>query len=193
MKVAIVGNSPKVLEEDHGEFIDSHDVVIRCNKGTHRGYENHVGSRTDYRVINIHIANLLSNFDSMIQDKHFTDLFDDWAGKKPEDIVEKNETIVLKDAVDYTYDKVKFIDFHQPARGFAELNGLQGGLSVGGCAILFAHTTLKYDCMNCFGFSFYEDNNTCSHYFEKVNNKPISHNHKREYDLFKQIEGIDFL
>tara|TARA_R110002020_G_scaffold53860_7_gene150336 strand:+ start:1581 stop:2159 length:579 start_codon:yes stop_codon:yes gene_type:complete len=192
LKIAIVGNSPKVLEQDHGVFIDSHDIVIRCNKGTYKGYENHVGSRTDYRVINIHIANLLSNFEQMIQDKHFTDLFDDWADKKPEDIVEQNETVVLKDAVNYTYDKVKYIDFHQDAVGFAQINQLQGGLSVGGCAILFAKT-MKYDSINCFGFSFYKDTNICSHYFEGVNNKVISHNHQREYDLFKSIEGIEFL
>ena len=192
MKIAIVGNSPKVLEQDHGDFIDSHDIVIRCNKGTYKGYEKHVGSRTDYRVVNIHIANLLSNFSLWSSDNRFTVKFDEWADKKPEDIVEQNETVVLKDAVNYTYDKVKYIDFHQDAVGFTQINHLQGGLSVGGCAILFAKT-MKYDSINCFGFSFYKDTNICSHYFEGVNNKVISHNHQREYDLFKSIEGIEFL
>jgi len=192
LKIAIVGNSPKVLEQDHGEFIDSHDIVIRCNKGTYKGYEKHVGSRTDYRVVNIHIANLLSNFEQMTQDKHFTDLFDDWANKNPDEIVEENETIVLKDAVDYTYDKVKFIDFHQDAREFAQTNQLQGGLSAGGCAILFA-TTMIHRYINCFGFSFYKDTNTCSHYFETVNNKIISHDHEKEYEIVSKFNGVKFL
>ena len=72
MKIAIVGNSPKVLEQNHGDFIDSHDLIVRCNKGSYKGYENHVGSRTDCRVINIHIANLLSDFSGWKNDNRFT-------------------------------------------------------------------------------------------------------------------------
>ena len=110
MKIAIVGNSPKVLEQDHGDFIDSHDLIVRCNKGSYKGYEKYIGSRTDCRVINIHIAMLLSDFDAMIKDKHFTDLFSDWKDKKPEDFIDKNELVVLKDSVNFTYD-VEHIDY----------------------------------------------------------------------------------
>lgn len=31
--VAIVGNTPRILNQNHGREIDSHDVIIRMNKG----------------------------------------------------------------------------------------------------------------------------------------------------------------
>ena len=111
-------------------------LIVRCNKGSYKGYENHVGSRTDCRVINIHIAMLLSDFDTMIKDKQFIDLFSDWKDKKPEDIVSKYELVVLKDSVNFTYD-VEHIDYSKESSFFAENHNLTGGLSVGGlCYII---------------------------------------------------------
>jgi len=192
VKIAIVGNSPKVLEQDHGDFIDSHDLIVRCNKGSYKGYEKYIGSRTDCRVINIHIAMLLSDFDTMIKDKHFTDLFSDWKDKKPEDFIDKNERVVLKDSVNFTYD-IEHIDYSKESSSFAEKHNLTGGLSVGGCAILFCCDKFEYDSINCFGFSFYKDTNTCSHYFETVNNKIISHDHEKEYEIVSKFNGVKFL
>ena len=43
-KVIIIGNSPKVLENEYGSIIDSHDVVIRINKCV---IEDYIGSKID--------------------------------------------------------------------------------------------------------------------------------------------------
>lgn len=47
---AIVGTSGNLLYAEHGEDIDSHDVVIRTNLGKTATFEKHVGSRTTLRI-----------------------------------------------------------------------------------------------------------------------------------------------
>ena len=39
------------LDTEYGKEIDKYDYVIRCNEGEIEGYEKHVGSRADFRVI----------------------------------------------------------------------------------------------------------------------------------------------
>lgn len=48
-RVAIVGNSPEILDEDYGNVIDGHDVVFRMNKGVPALPEHYpaIGKRTD--------------------------------------------------------------------------------------------------------------------------------------------------
>lgn len=53
--VAIVGNSPRLIEAENGAVIDSHDIVIRINDGPTAGFEAHVGQRTTLRVVGIPI------------------------------------------------------------------------------------------------------------------------------------------
>jgi hypothetical protein len=49
--VAIVGSSPRLLESEHGDTIDSHDVVIRFNDARTAGLGRHAGCRTDIRFV----------------------------------------------------------------------------------------------------------------------------------------------
>ena len=49
---AVVGNSGKLLGEYHAEAIDAHDVVVRFNGGITRGYEEHVGTKSTFRLYN---------------------------------------------------------------------------------------------------------------------------------------------
>ncbi|MFB2549461.1 glycosyltransferase family 29 protein [Ensifer soli] len=53
--IAIVGNSPKLLESDHGSLIDGHDVVVRINDGRTDKYERQAGSKTTVRFVGIPI------------------------------------------------------------------------------------------------------------------------------------------
>ncbi len=50
--VAIVGNAATILEFDHGELIDSHDMVVRFNRAQTTGLEQKIGRRTDLLVAN---------------------------------------------------------------------------------------------------------------------------------------------
>lgn len=56
--VAIVGNSEKILKEKHGAEIESHDIVIRFNKGFPQGKTDALGKRTDILFLACTLSNL---------------------------------------------------------------------------------------------------------------------------------------
>lgn len=56
--VAIVGNSQKILSEKHGAEIESHDIVIRFNKGFPQGKPEALGKRTDILFLACTLSNL---------------------------------------------------------------------------------------------------------------------------------------
>jgi hypothetical protein len=49
---AVVGNSGVMLLAAAGSEIDGHDAVIRMNLAPVRGFEEHVGSRTTFQIVN---------------------------------------------------------------------------------------------------------------------------------------------
>jgi len=49
---AIVGNSGKILDRNKGDEINNHDCIVRFNAAPTDGFESHVGSKTDFRVLN---------------------------------------------------------------------------------------------------------------------------------------------
>lgn len=51
LNVLVLGNAPSVLTRELGEQIDKFDVVIRVNNFRVKGYETHIGSKTDYALI----------------------------------------------------------------------------------------------------------------------------------------------
>ena len=78
--VAVVGNSGKLLTEEQGEFIDSHDIVFRCNLAKIEGYEKSVGTKTDFRFIagksfwrdlTGQFSSYEDNFLTNLKDQHF--------------------------------------------------------------------------------------------------------------------------
>ena len=51
-KCAVVGNSGSLLETQLGPSIDTHDIVFRFNQGITSGYEQFVGRKTTFRILN---------------------------------------------------------------------------------------------------------------------------------------------
>jgi hypothetical protein len=50
--IALIGNAPTLKGQGKGNAIDAHDLVIRCNFPTIKGYQADVGSRTDAMMFN---------------------------------------------------------------------------------------------------------------------------------------------
>ncbi|GMH11124.1 hypothetical protein Nepgr_012965 [Nepenthes gracilis] len=57
---AVVGNSGILLNSEHGELIDSHEVVIRLNNARIESFKRNVGSKTSISFINSNIFHLCS-------------------------------------------------------------------------------------------------------------------------------------
>lgn len=55
---AVIGNSGILLNSNHGELIDSHELVIRLNNARIQGYQRDVGSKTGISFVNSNILHL---------------------------------------------------------------------------------------------------------------------------------------
>ena len=51
LRVLVLGNAPSLLNREMGKVIDGFDVVIRVNNFRIKGFEKHVGTKTDYALI----------------------------------------------------------------------------------------------------------------------------------------------
>ncbi|XVF05190.1 hypothetical protein REPUB_Repub05bG0150400 [Reevesia pubescens] len=60
---AVVGNSGILLKSDHGELIDSHEVVIRLNNARTERFEKNVGSKTSISFVNSNILHLCARWE----------------------------------------------------------------------------------------------------------------------------------
>ena len=58
--IAIVGSSASLLESNSGKEIDKFNEVVRFNRAPTKNYEDFVGEKTSYRVVNNHV---FDNFD----------------------------------------------------------------------------------------------------------------------------------
>ncbi|KAJ0976739.1 hypothetical protein J5N97_012213 [Dioscorea zingiberensis] len=60
---AVVGNSGILLNSNHGDLIDSHDLVIRLNNARIAGFRSDVGAKTNLSFINSNILHLCARRD----------------------------------------------------------------------------------------------------------------------------------
>ncbi|XP_020597374.1 sialyltransferase-like protein 1 [Phalaenopsis equestris] len=60
---AVVGNSGILLNSNHGDLIDGHDLVIRLNNARIHGFHRNVGSKTNLSFVNSNILHLCARRD----------------------------------------------------------------------------------------------------------------------------------
>eukprot|EP00899_Mesostigma_viride_P027650 jgi/Mesvir1/806/Mv17398-RA.2 len=67
---AAVGNSGGLLKSKAGDAIDRHDVVLRYNDAVTKGFEQHVGSKTTFRLLNRKWGDaLLESHNGIVEDE----------------------------------------------------------------------------------------------------------------------------
>jgi hypothetical protein len=76
IKVAVIGNSPNIVNHKIGKLIDEFDVVIRVNDFRTIGFEENVGTKTDYVITTFATNFKTKEFDSISPKKVFMSLFD---------------------------------------------------------------------------------------------------------------------
>lgn len=176
---AIVGNSGSLLENYHGDNIDSHDFVIRFNQAEILNYEKFVGTKTNLRILNQHnfaiingenLEKYLSVFPNFSPDI-FADLNEtNFLAKFHTNITNANRihpNLSIQKISKKTDNLIRKITFNEPTCGFI---GLAIALSY------FKRVTL-------FGFDFYKTKST--HYFESV--APYNQSANHNFDIEQRI------
>ena len=167
--IAVVGNSGKLLKQNYGELIDSHDIVIRCNLAIVNGFEPYVGSKTDIRVIagksfcrdlTDHFSSYNSNFLTNLQNEHFfikaEPLYNAIQGVIKNYNTTCNISYIRQDIINHIQNETNISDI---STGFTAL----------GLALMWSkHVSL-------FGFNFFEEEWSKQHYFEQI--KPYNRGH----------------
>ena len=184
--VAVVGNSGKLLTEEQGEFIDSHDIVIRCNLAKTEGFEKNVGTKTDFRFIagKSFWRDLTGQFSSY-EDNFLTNLKDQHFIIKAEPLYAAIQGIIKNYN---TESKILYIrqDFIEAAENKIRITHPTLGLT----AILMALEWSKD--ISIFGFTFFQEGWTEQHYFESIT--PYQRGHKplleKEYVDFLEKEDL---
>ena len=185
--VAVVGNSGKLLTEEQGEFIDSHDIVIRCNLAKTEGFEKNVGTKTDFRFIagKSFWRDLTGQFSSY-EDNFLTNLKDQHFIIKAEPLYAAIQGIIknYNTESNILYIRQGFIDEAQNVIGINDI-------SLGLTAILMA---LQWsDKVSIFGFTFFQEGWDEQHYFENITPYSRGHEPIKEKDYVEFLEKENLL
>ena len=180
---AIVGNSSKLLDEELGEEINSHDFVMRFNHAIVKGFEKHVGSKTSIRVINSHSVASFNGYDISENMKYFSK----FSGNIFKELGETN-FLAQKDAqlqnVKSLYPNLTFNRISNETHNLID-NAVQLQPTSGFIGIILALS--HFDKISCFGFNFYDAGN--DHYFEDV----IKYDRSIVHSLDKEKEIVLYL
>ena len=177
-RIAIVGSSGILLNTEFGDEIDDHDLVVRFNVARTVGYEKHVGSKTDIRVMNGHswagVTNkkIFTGFDYKFTSKlrDTTLLIKGFNEQQKrlgyQNTHSSNDVIILSESI-----------MSECSREVGSARGPTCGVIA---VSLFSKLT---DNINCYGFNFYRDNWCDKHYWEDINKYDQSkfHNFDKEF------------
>ena len=183
-RIILVGNSSDLIKYEHGEFIDSHDVVIRMGAGTPeatdtnpQGLEKALGKRTDIWAFGIMRARLWEYFKDA---KHFLFIFGK-SGSSP-----KNKRRIPAEE----FGKVSFVNTPADYIKYKEKSGLSRP-STGNILINYLVNDIKsYKELSLIGFDFFscERNELKSRSFHKRGKKYEVHKGLKEKKFTRRLE-----
>lgn len=188
-KVALIGNSPNLLEKEFGSKIDTYDIVIRCNHSPIKGYEKHVGTKTNFRVLSSKVfgydeitslSKFNHNYLPELDNQHF--IIKMPLNRFPnhslygfeKNFKSTNKITVIKDS--FQQKIIKNLQNKEPSTGLFAI-------------ILFLSVVEKVDM---FGFDFYKNAGKTKdlHYFEEVGHIS-SHDFSQEHEIVKSLIEIE--
>lgn len=197
---AVVGNSGILLNTEHGNLIDSHEVVIRLNNARTRNFERNVGKKTSVSFVNSNILHLCARREGcfchpygaevpilmyICQPAHFLDyLVCNSSHKAPLMITDPRFDVLCTRIVKY-YSLKRFVetsgkDIEQwvPAHDGANFHyssGMQAVLlAVGAC-----------DKVSIFGFG--KSTAAKHHYHTNQKAELALHDYEAEYDFYQDL------
>ncbi|XP_051728673.1 CMP-N-acetylneuraminate-beta-galactosamide-alpha-2,3-sialyltransferase 2 [Ctenopharyngodon idella] len=164
---AVVGNSGNLVGSFYGPLIDSHDFVMRMNKGPVEGYERDVGSRTTHRIMYPESATHLDNTTHLVL-LPFKILDIQWVTSALTDGTVKRTRFKVIDKLQANKDKVMVIHpafMHYVHTMWLHIKSRSSYPSTGFLVLMFALHIC--DEVNVFGFGA-NSKGTWHHYFEKT-------------------------
>lgn len=197
---AVVGNSGILLNNEHGDLIDSHEVVIRLNNARTGSFERYVGKKTSISFVNSNILHLCARREGcychpygadvpilmyICQPAHFLDyLVCNSSHKSPLIITDPRFDVLCTRIVKY-YSLKRFVetsgkDVEQwiPAHdgpNFHYSSGMQAVmLAVGVC-----------DKVSIFGFG--KSAGFKHHYHTNQKSELALHDYEAEYDFYQDL------
>ena len=179
--IAIIGNSGKLLSQNYGKLIDTHDIVIRCNLAIINNYESYVGSKTNFRIIagKSFWRDLSDNFSSYKKD-FLTNLKNEHFLIKADPLYNAIQGIIknYNTTCNISYIKQNVINHIQNELNIPDIST---GFTALGLALMWSNN------VSLFGFGFFEESWDNQHYFENI--KPYNRGH--DQNLEKQY--IEYL
>ena len=184
--LALVGSSGCILDNEYGELIDQHYVVMRFNAARVEGYEKYVGSKTTIRVMNGHCFAGTSDpvrFEKN-DPKFISSLFGEHFFIKGYNLQEFHRGVLSVLNKNY----INFLHNDFVGRCHQELGK---GPSVGFVGLMMALTCAEQ--ISCFGFDHGEISDDRRHYWEAVRNADNwktgqGHSFDKEKEYFKNLE-----
>ena len=183
--VAIVGNGGCILNEENGEFIDSHDVVIRFNNANIEDFKKSTGTKTTDLVINCHVYEELDlkkyGFEAWKSAKHIFDRYTDSRVLYVNTNMPSRGRGPIPGRLPFYVMKKKYFDSCQsspyqlpkiPTVGFATI-----------CCLVRSGFR-----PNLFGFTV-DKKAEWDHYFEKRPSASTSHSHNAEMECLIDLEN----
>jgi hypothetical protein len=184
---AVVSNSGDLMNYEYGELIDSHDVVIRCNWSLINGYEKHVGTKTDIRLINIHLVRLIINFEKVSKDSNYNRVFPCWSSLNIDKTI-NDELIILHPTANGFLKSVSLKLKNNEVYSSSKFNINNHSYSTGMISILLA--SKLFESVSCFCFDFFQKEQ--KHYFENSIHNLKSHNISGEYEVSRNLLNTKF-
>jgi hypothetical protein len=179
--VALVGNGTSLLGKGYGIEIDDHDVVVRMNAAPTAEYEEDVGSRTDWRVLNdilIHgwSLSVYQTPKDWIKTLHNSGLI----LRKTTDKKQQQVLGILEDRENKVLTVTS--EFHETITTVRNRIGVPK-ISTGLFSLLlFINVTRSIDL---YGYDFYQSN---GHYWEKATADPTSnHDFSKEHIFIHKL------
>ena len=162
-KCAIVGNSSILLNKEYGDLIDSHDTIVRFNCARTEGYEKHVGSKNDFRVLNGHV---FAGTTDKSRSPEFNENFIPSLTSEKFLITYFDVHLLLKGIIE-NVNKNELYFFNQEYKKYCDsLVGHDKESTTGILAVMFFISYFKN--VSLFGFNFYKENIENAHYWEKT-------------------------
>lgn len=197
---AAVGNSGILLSNEHGELIDSHEVVIRLNNAKIEGFKHNVGSKTSISFINSNILHTCSRKDAcpchpygpdvpivmyICQPVHFLDYTVCNSSHRAPLLVTDPRFDVLAARLIKYYSLKRFAN--QPNETLAHWSSVHDGAmfhySSGMQAVMLALGTC--DRVSLFGFG---KSSSAKHHYHTSQKKELGlHDYEAEYDFYQDL------